>query len=33
MPLQLTLTEGILPKGQEKVAFARLSERCSNGTA
>jgi hypothetical protein len=26
MPLQLTLTEGILPKGQEKVAFARLSE-------
>src|SRR3954469_13647478 len=26
MPLQLILTEGILPKGQEKVAFARLSE-------
>ena len=26
MPLQLTLTEGILPKGQEKIAFARLSE-------
>jgi hypothetical protein len=26
MPLQLTLTEGILPKGQEHVAFARLSE-------
>jgi hypothetical protein len=26
MPLQLTLTEGILPEGQEKVAFARLSE-------
>src|SRR6476619_5548488 len=26
MPLTLTLTEGILPKGQEKVAFARLSE-------
>ena len=26
MPLQLTLTEGILPKGQEKLAFARLSE-------
>ena len=26
MPLQLTLTEGILPKGQEKVAFSRLSE-------
>ena len=26
MPLQLTLTEGVLPKGQEKVAFARLSE-------
>ena len=26
MPLQLTLTEGILPKGQENVAFARLSE-------
>ena len=26
MPLQLTLTEGVLPKGQEKVALARLSE-------
>jgi hypothetical protein len=26
MPLQLTLTEGVLPKGGEKVAFARLSE-------
>src|SRR5436309_15246377 len=26
MPLQLTVTEGILPKGQEGVAFARLSE-------
>ncbi len=26
MPLTLTLTEGVLPKGQEKVAFARLSE-------
>jgi hypothetical protein len=26
MPLQLTLTEGVLPKGQEKIAFARLSE-------
>jgi hypothetical protein len=26
MPLQLVLTEGILPAGQEKVAFARLSE-------
>jgi hypothetical protein len=26
MPLQLTLTEGVLPQGQEKVAFARLSE-------
>src|SRR3954469_6845015 len=26
MPLQLTLTEGVLPEGQEKVAFARLSE-------
>jgi hypothetical protein len=26
MPLTLTLTEGILPKGQEKVAFARLSD-------
>jgi hypothetical protein len=25
MPLQLTLTEGVLPKGQEKVALARLS--------
>jgi hypothetical protein len=26
MPLTLTLTEGVLPKGQEKVAFAKLSE-------
>ena len=26
MPLTLTLTEGVLPTGQEKVAFARLSE-------
>ena len=26
MPLQLTLTEGVLPEGQEKVAFARLSD-------
>ena len=26
MPLTLTLTEGVLPKGQEAVAFARLSE-------
>jgi hypothetical protein len=26
MPLTLTLTEGVLPAGQEKVAFARLSE-------
>lgn len=26
MPLTLTLTEGVLPKGLEKVAFARLSE-------
>jgi hypothetical protein len=26
MPLTLTLTEGVLPKGKEKVAFARLSE-------
>lgn len=26
MPLTLTLTEGILPNGQEKVAFARLSD-------
>jgi hypothetical protein len=26
MPLTLTLTEGLLPKGQEKVAFARLAE-------
>lgn len=26
MPLTLTLTEGVLPKGQEKVAFARLSD-------
>ena len=26
MPLTLTLTEGVLPKGQEKTAFLRLSE-------
>jgi hypothetical protein len=26
MPLTLTLTQGVLPKGQEKVAYARLSE-------
>ncbi|MFY7960344.1 MAG: 4-oxalocrotonate tautomerase [Elsteraceae bacterium] len=26
MPLTLTITEGLLPKGQEKIAFARLSE-------
>lgn len=26
MPLTLTLTEGVLPRGQERVAFARLSE-------
>ena len=26
MPLTLTLTEGVLPKGQEQVAFARLSD-------
>jgi len=26
MPLTLTLTEGILPSGQEKVAFRRLGE-------
>lgn len=26
MPLTLTLTEGILPKGQEKIAFSRLSD-------
>lgn len=26
MPLTLTLSEGILPEGQEKVAFARLSD-------
>ena len=26
MPLQLTLTAGVLPDGQEKAAFARLSE-------
>ena len=26
MPLTLTLTEGVLPKGQENVAFSRLSE-------
>ncbi len=26
MPLTLTLTEGVLPKGHEKIAFARLSE-------
>jgi hypothetical protein len=26
MPLTFTITEGVLPKGEEKVAFARLSE-------
>lgn len=26
MPLTLTLTEGVLPRGQEKVAIARLTE-------
>jgi hypothetical protein len=26
MPLTLTLTEGVLPKGQEKVAYRRLSQ-------
>lgn len=26
MPLTLTLTEDVVPKGQEKVAFARLSD-------
>lgn len=26
MPLTLTLTEGVLPKGQENIAFAKLSE-------
>jgi hypothetical protein len=26
MPLTLTLTEGVLPKGQEKAAYKRLSE-------
>lgn len=26
MPLTLTLTEGVVPAGQEKLAFARLSE-------
>ena len=26
MPLTLTLTEGVLPKGQEKAAYRRLSE-------
>lgn len=26
MPLTLTLTEGILPKGQEKLAYKRLAE-------
>jgi hypothetical protein len=26
MPLTLTLTQGVLPPGQEKIAFARLSE-------
>ena len=26
MPLTLTVTEGVLPKGQERVAFAKLSE-------
>jgi hypothetical protein len=26
MPLTITLTEGVLPKGSEKIAFARLSD-------
>ena len=26
MPLTLTLTEGVLPEGKEKIAFARLSD-------
>ncbi len=26
MPLTFTITEGVLPAGQEKVAFARLAE-------
>lgn len=26
MPLTLTLTEGVLPQGQEQLAFARLSD-------
>ena len=26
MPLTLTITEGVLPAGQEKIAFARLSQ-------
>ncbi len=26
MPLTLTLTEGVLPAGQERIAFARLSD-------
>jgi len=26
MPITLTLTEGVLPKGQEKVAIAKISE-------
>jgi hypothetical protein len=26
MPLTLTVTEGVLPKGQEKLAFVRLSD-------
>jgi hypothetical protein len=26
MPLTLTITEGVLPKGSEKIAFARLSD-------
>ena len=26
MPLTLTITEGVLPKGQERIAFAKLSE-------
>ncbi len=26
MPLTLTVTEGVLPKGSEKIAFARLSD-------
>ena len=26
MPLTLTLTEGVLPKGEEKLAYRRLAE-------